>query len=133
MDKCCIMDHFCSLMPRFPGCRSRGPSSILGLDRGPLSLVQLRSYLKGKSSGSGLENRDYGRRGSATLTMRHPSIRKTLTLTLSASGSRSVGIVRSRTKSTELLLKAVSLTFRVELLGKKTITECLQIKLNSVA
>jgi hypothetical protein len=25
---------------------------------------------------SGLENRDYGRRGSAALTMRHPSIRK---------------------------------------------------------
>jgi hypothetical protein len=24
----------------------------------------------------GLENRDYGRRGSAALTMRHPSIRK---------------------------------------------------------
>jgi hypothetical protein len=25
---------------------------------------------------SGLENRDYGRKGSAALTMRHPSIRK---------------------------------------------------------
>jgi hypothetical protein len=31
---------------------------------------------EGKSSGSGLENRDYSRRGSAALTTRHPSIRR---------------------------------------------------------
>jgi hypothetical protein len=39
-----------------------------------VSWVQLRSCLK--SSGSSLEIRDYGRRGSAALTTRHPSIGK---------------------------------------------------------
>jgi hypothetical protein len=48
---------------------------------------------------SGLENRDYGRRGSAALTMRHPSIRKIWP----KSGGLSVDIVRSRTKATELV------------------------------
>jgi hypothetical protein len=51
---------------------------------------------------SGLENRDYGRRGSAALTMR-PSISKKLELTSPVSGGRSVGIVHSRTKATELV------------------------------
>jgi hypothetical protein len=46
---------------------------------------------------SGIENRDYGHRGSAAQTIRHPSIRKKLTLTSPTSGGRSVGIVRSRT------------------------------------
>jgi hypothetical protein len=35
-----------------------------------------RTFYKEKHRYSGLENRDYGRRGSAALTMRHPSIRK---------------------------------------------------------
>jgi hypothetical protein len=42
---------------------------------------------------SGLENRDYGRRGSAAL----------LALTSPTSGGRSVGMVHSRTKATELV------------------------------
>jgi hypothetical protein len=41
----------------------------VGLERGPLSLLSTTEELLGrKSSGSGLENRDYGRRGSAALT-----------------------------------------------------------------
>jgi hypothetical protein len=58
---------------RVPGYRSRGPGSIpgatrfseklWGLDRGPLSLVSTtEELLKRKISGSGLENREYGRR-----------------------------------------------------------------------
>jgi hypothetical protein len=39
-----------------------------------------------------------GRRGSAALTTRHPSIRKSWHDISSARGGRSVGIVRSRTK-----------------------------------
>jgi hypothetical protein len=40
----------------------------VGLERGPLSLVSTIEELLGrKSSGSGLENRDYGLRGSAEL------------------------------------------------------------------
>jgi hypothetical protein len=49
---------------------------------------------------SGLENRDYGRRGSAALTM---------ALTSPTSGGRSVGIVRSRTKATELVPRLLPL------------------------
>jgi hypothetical protein len=58
---------------------------------------------------SGLENRDYGRRGSAALTMRHPSDHATplypqkLALTSPTSRGRSVGIVRSLTKATGLV------------------------------
>jgi hypothetical protein len=50
---------------------------VVGLERSPLSLVSTTEELLGrKSSGSGLEIRDYCRRGSAALTTRHASIRK---------------------------------------------------------
>jgi hypothetical protein len=40
-------------------------------------IIRLLSVLKFiEQQLSGLENRDYGRRGSAALTMRHPSIRR---------------------------------------------------------
>jgi hypothetical protein len=42
----------------------------VGLERGPLSLLSTVEELLGKSSGSAIENRDYGRRGSAALTTR---------------------------------------------------------------
>jgi hypothetical protein len=46
---------------------------VVGLERGPLSLVSTIEELLGrKSSGSSLENLDYGRRGYATLTTRYP-------------------------------------------------------------
>jgi hypothetical protein len=51
---------------------------------------------------AGLENRDYGRRGSAALTMQHPLYPQKLALTSPTSGGRSVSIVRSWTKATEL-------------------------------
>jgi hypothetical protein len=57
----------------------------------------IEKLLERKSSGSGLEKRDYGRMGSAT-----PLSAKTkLALTSPTSGGRSVGIVRSRTQATE--------------------------------
>jgi hypothetical protein len=75
---------------------------VLGLERGPLSLVSTIEELLGrKGSSCGVENRDYGRRGSAALTTRQPSIRKKLALTSVISGGRSVCIVRSRTNATE--------------------------------
>jgi hypothetical protein len=41
----------------------------VGLERGPLSLVSTNdNLLERKSSGYGLEKRDYGRRGSAAMT-----------------------------------------------------------------
>jgi hypothetical protein len=46
----------------------------VGLERGPLSLVSTTEELLGrKSSGSDLENREYGCRGSVTLITWHPS------------------------------------------------------------
>jgi hypothetical protein len=76
----------------------------VGLERGPLSLVSTTEELLGRNiSGSGLEKREYGRRASAALTMRHPSNPQKLAITSPASGGRSVGIVRSRTQTTELV------------------------------
>jgi hypothetical protein len=51
----------------------------VGLERGPLSLESATEELLGRNSNSsGLQSRDYGRRGSAALTALHPSIRKSL-------------------------------------------------------
>jgi hypothetical protein len=42
---------------------------VVGMERGPLSLVStIEELLERKSSGFSLENRDYGRRESATPT-----------------------------------------------------------------
>jgi hypothetical protein len=60
------------IVVRVPSYRSRGPGfdsrryqifcEIVGLERGPLSLVSTIEELLGRnSSGSGLENREYGR------------------------------------------------------------------------
>jgi hypothetical protein len=58
---------------RFDSRRYQIVREVVGLERGPLSLVSTIEELLGrKSSGSGLETR----RGSAALTTRHPSIRK---------------------------------------------------------
>jgi hypothetical protein len=69
---CVSADRLCSLVVRIPGYRSRGPGfdsrsyqifwGVVDLERGPLSLVNTIEELLGrKRSGSGLENREYGR------------------------------------------------------------------------
>jgi hypothetical protein len=65
----------CGLVVRVPGYRSGGPGfdsralqekKVLGLERGSLSLVSTTEELLGRnSSGSGLENRECGRRDSS--------------------------------------------------------------------
>jgi hypothetical protein len=51
--------------------------SVVGLERGPLSLVStIEKLLERECSGPCLENIYYGRRGSAALATRHNSIRK---------------------------------------------------------
>jgi hypothetical protein len=66
----------------------------VGLERGPLNLVSIIEELLGrKSSGSGLENREYGRR-DVTLTTLHP-LSANLALTSPTSSGGSFGIVRS--------------------------------------
>jgi hypothetical protein len=75
------VDHLCGLVVTVPGYRSRGPElhsrryqtlwEVVGLTRGPLSLVSTTDeLLQRKSSGSGLETREYDRRGSVALTKR---------------------------------------------------------------
>jgi hypothetical protein len=67
-----LLVHLCDLVGRVPGNRARGPEfhfrrcqifwEIVGLERGPLSLMSTIEELLGRnSSGSGLENREYGR------------------------------------------------------------------------
>jgi hypothetical protein len=73
----------------------------VGLERGPLSLVSTTEELLGrKSSGSGLESREYdrwdpSRRPRGTLNPQK------FPLTLPTIGGRSVGIVHSRTQARE--------------------------------
>jgi hypothetical protein len=68
----------------------------VGLERGPLSLVStIEELLERKSSGSGLENREYG------LEIRHADY---VALTSQASVGPSVGIARSRSQATEFSL-----------------------------
>jgi hypothetical protein len=70
---------------------------VVGLERGPLSLARsIEELLGGKSSGSGLENREYLSRWQ-----RDTLYPQKLALTSQTSGSRSVHIVRSRTEATQ--------------------------------
>jgi hypothetical protein len=107
------VDCLCGLVVRVPGCRSRGPGSILGATRisekwwvwngvHSATWVQMKSYLK-KSSGSGLESRKYGHRDPSRWS-RGTLYPQKLALTSPTSGGCSVGIVRSRTQATEFSL-----------------------------
>jgi hypothetical protein len=76
----------------------------VGLERGSLSLLSTIEVLLGRnSSGSGLENREYGRRDSLRWP-RNTLCPQKLALTSPTSGGRSVGIVRLRTKVTEFVV-----------------------------
>jgi hypothetical protein len=76
----------------------------VGLERGPHSLVSTTEELLGRiSSGSGLENRDYGRRYLPSRPRGTLYLQK-LALTSATNGGRSVTIVRSRTQATEFSL-----------------------------
>jgi hypothetical protein len=85
------------------------------LERGPLSFVTsfvtiIEELRERKSSGSGLENRQNGRRDPSRLPCGtlYPQM---LALTSPTSGGRSVGIVRSRTKVTEFSFSLERITF----------------------
>jgi hypothetical protein len=72
----------------------------VGLERGPRSLVStIEELLERKSSGFGLENREYGRRDPSRCA-RDILYPQKLALTSLTSGGRSVDIVRSRTEPT---------------------------------
>jgi hypothetical protein len=113
-------DRLYGLVVRVPGYRSRGPRfdsrchqifwEVVGLERCPLSLVSTSEELLGRdSSGSGLENREYGR-GDPKRWSRDTLYPQKLALTLPTKGDRSVGIVRLRTKATEFVFFRLMLT-----------------------
>jgi hypothetical protein len=87
---------------RFPAPRHFMRSS--GLERGPLSLVSITEELLGrKSSGSGIESREYGCRDPSRWPCDTLNQQK-LTITSQTGGGRSVGIVRTWTQTTEFFL-----------------------------
>jgi hypothetical protein len=103
--------HICRLVVKVlttdPEVRVRFPAlpekKEVGLERGPLSLESTtEELLERKSSGSGLENRDYGCRVLPRLSCGTLYLQK-LALTSPTSGGRSVGIVCSRTQTTEFV------------------------------
>jgi hypothetical protein len=82
----------------------------VGLERGPLSLVSTtEELLERKSSGSYLENREYGRNDQSHCP-RSTLYPQKLTLTSETSGGGSVGIVRSRTQATEFSCPVVQVS-----------------------
>jgi hypothetical protein len=105
-----LQDRLCGLVVRVLGYRPGGPGSIpgtirkniVGLERGPLSLVSTTEELldrkvaaivyKTENTAVGIRHADYVA----------PSIRKKLAITSPTSGGRSVGIVRSRTQTMEV-------------------------------
>jgi hypothetical protein len=100
------VDRLCGLVIGVPGYRSgfdcrhyQSFWEIVGLERGPLRLVSTTEELIGrKSRGSGLESREYGRRDRSRWP-RGTLYTQNFALTSTTSGSRSVGIVRSRTQA----------------------------------
>jgi hypothetical protein len=78
---------------------------VVGLERGPLSLVSIiEELLERNSSGSGLGSREYGCRDPSRWLRGtfHP---QKLALTTPTRCGLSVGIIRSRTQATELLVE----------------------------
>jgi hypothetical protein len=101
-------DRLCGLVVRAPSHISRGPGfdsrgyqilwEVVGLERGPLSLMRLiAELLEWKISGSGQETRINGR-GDPLRWPRDTLCPQKLALTSPTSCGRSVGIVRLRTK-----------------------------------
>jgi hypothetical protein len=83
----------------------------MGLERGPLSLLSTIEELLGRnSSGFGLETREYGREDPLRWP-RDTLYPQKLALASPTDGGRSVGIVRLRTKPTEIFLKLYNYTF----------------------
>jgi hypothetical protein len=81
------------------------PSELVGLERGPLSLMSItEELLEWKSRGSGSRQSRLSAVGIHCGDDATPSIRKKLALTSPTCGDRSVGIISLRTKATRFSL-----------------------------
>jgi hypothetical protein len=114
-------DRLCGPVVRVPGYRSRSSGfdsrryrifwEAVGLERDPLSLVStIEDLLERKSSGSGLESREYGHRDPSRWPLGTLYPQK-LALASPTSDCRSVGIVRSWTQATELVIQGCRAQF----------------------
>jgi hypothetical protein len=108
-------DCLCGLVVRVPGYRSRGPEfdfrhyqifwEVVGLERGPLSLVSIiEELLDWRSSGSGSRKHRLTAVGIHYADHKDTLYPRKLALTSPTSCGRLVGIVRLRTKATEFSL-----------------------------
>jgi hypothetical protein len=80
----------------------------VGLERSPLSLVsKIKELLGRNSSGSGIENQEYGR-GDPLRWPRDTLYPQKLAITSPTSGGRSVGIGRLLTKATEFFFNILN-------------------------
>jgi hypothetical protein len=76
---------------------------VVGLELGPLSLVStIEELFKGKSCGSCLESREYGRRDPSRWPI-GTLYQQKLALTSQTSSGSLVGIVHARTQATEII------------------------------
>jgi hypothetical protein len=86
---------------------------VVGLEQGPLSLVTtIEELFERKSSSSSLEIWEYSCRVHHADHVA-PYIRKTLTLTSPISSGRSISIVHSQTKATELSVIIITVNLNI--------------------
>jgi hypothetical protein len=112
------MDRLCGLVVRVSGYRSRGPGFVSrrfqifwetpGLERGPFSLVRTTEELFEGKVAAPVWKTGINDRGNRVRWPRDTLYPQKLVLTSPTNGSRSVGIVRSRTKATEFSFSLVS-------------------------
>jgi hypothetical protein len=99
-------------MSRYPGFDSRRDKifwEVVGLERGPLSLVSTTEEILGRNGSSyGLENREYGS-GDPLRWPRNTLYLRKLVLTSPTCGGHLVGVVRLRTKATDVVCLFVCL------------------------
>jgi hypothetical protein len=104
-----IYDRLCSLVVRVPGYRCRGPGfdsrryqifwDVVGLERGPLSLVRIIEELLEWEVAAPVLKTEINGHGDPLRWPRDTLYPQKLALTSPTSGGHSVGIVRLRTES----------------------------------